>query len=57
MAQYLQVYDLRYYDRVPCEITVHRTFQYCSLLAHDSSSRLGNSMTPNLYGLVQPLVC
>jgi hypothetical protein len=57
MARYLQVYDLRIYDKASCEITVHRGFEYCGLIAHHSSSRLGNSMSATLYGLAQPSVC
>jgi hypothetical protein len=54
MARYLQVYDLQYYNRVRREITVHHGFEYCSLIARHLSSRLGNSMSPALYGLAQP---
>jgi hypothetical protein len=31
-------------------------FEYCGLIAHHSSSQLGNSMSPALYGLAQPSV-
>jgi hypothetical protein len=55
-ARYLQVNDLQYYDQVPSEITVHHRFKYCGLIAHDSSSRLGKSMSPALYGLAEPSV-
>jgi hypothetical protein len=57
MARYLQVYDLRYYDRVLGEIMVHCALEYCGLIACHSSSRLGSSMSPTLYSLVQPLMC
>jgi hypothetical protein len=50
MARYLQIYD--FMIKASCEITVHRGFEYCGLIARHSSSRLGNSMTPALYGLV-----
>jgi hypothetical protein len=56
MARYLQVYDLRIYDQASREITVHRGFEYCHLIARHSSSRLGNSTSPALYGLAQPSV-
>jgi hypothetical protein len=32
---------------------VRHGFEYCSLIACHSSSRLGNSMSPALYGLAQ----
>jgi hypothetical protein len=56
MARYLQVCDLRIYDKASHEITVHCGFEYCGLIARHSSSRLGNSTSPTLYGLAQPLV-
>jgi hypothetical protein len=55
-ARYLQVYYLRIYDKACHEIMVHHGFEYCGLIAHHSSSRLGNSMSPALYGLAQPSV-
>jgi hypothetical protein len=39
------------------EIMVHYGFEYCGLITHHSSSRLGNCMSPALYGLVQPSIC
>jgi hypothetical protein len=35
------------------EIMVRHGFEYCGLIAHHSSSRLGNYTSPALYGLVQ----
>jgi hypothetical protein len=35
------------------EITVHHGFEYCGLITHHSSSRLGNSTSPTLYSLAQ----
>jgi hypothetical protein len=55
-ARYLQVYDVRIYDKASREITVHHGVEYCGLIAHHSSSRLGNSTSPALYGLAQPSV-
>jgi hypothetical protein len=49
------IYDIT--TRILCEIMVHHAFEYCSLTDRHSSSRLGNSMSPTLYGLVQPSEC
>jgi hypothetical protein len=35
-ARYSQVYDLLCYDGIPREITVHRGFELCGLIAHHS---------------------
>jgi hypothetical protein len=43
--------------RIQWEITDHPGFEYCGLTTHHSSSRLGNSISPTLYSLVQPSVC
>jgi hypothetical protein len=56
LSRYLQVYDLRYCDRVLCKITVHHVFEYGGRIACHSSSPLGNSMSRTLYSLVQPSV-
>jgi hypothetical protein len=39
-----------------CEIMVHYGFEYYGLIAYHSTSRLGNSMSPALYSLAQPLM-
>jgi hypothetical protein len=48
MAYYSQVYDLRYYNGILCEITMHHWFKLCGLITCYSTSRSGNSMSPAL---------
>jgi hypothetical protein len=57
MALYPHVYDLQYYDTIPHEIMDHCGFEYHGLITHHSSSWLGDSISPTLYSLLQPLVC